>query len=80
MLVCIAVVIDFPCMAFANREEVKAEEEAVICVWQIDSFEGGKGSRADFLKNTGEEFYKNSGCYVSVIALSAEAARLSLDK
>lgn len=67
-------------MAFISREEVSAEEEAILIVWQIDSFEGGKGSRADFLKKAGEDYTDINGCFVSVIALSAEAARLSLGK
>lgn len=57
--------------------KVKAET-AVLTVWQIDSFEGGKGSRADFLQKLGDDFSKEGGCYVKVNSLSAEAARLNL--
>lgn len=79
MTICAVVCITFLCMAFINREEVSAEEEAMLYVWQIDSFEGGKGSRADYLQKAGNNYSKNCGCYVSVVSLSAEAARLNLD-
>lgn len=52
-------------------------ESDVISIWQVDSFEGGKGSRADFLKRTGEEFTKQSGGYVTVTSLTSEAVRMN---
>ena len=77
-VLCAAVCIAFPCMAFIKHDKVKAEEEAMLSVWQIDNFEGGKGSRADFLQKAGGEFSENNRCFVTVLSLSAESARLSL--
>ncbi|MDE6598046.1 MAG: hypothetical protein K2K60_05365 [Clostridia bacterium] len=51
---------------------------SVLNVWQIDSFEGGKGSRAAYLQNIGNEFSENSGCYVTVTSITATAARENL--
>ncbi len=79
-VLCAAVCIAFPCMAFIKHDKVKAEEEAMLSVWQIDNFEGGKGSRADFLQKAGGEFSENNRCFVTVLSLSAESARLSLSE
>lgn len=57
-----------------------SDEMAVLNVWQIDSFEGGKGSRAEYLKNIGAEFTKTSSCYIKVTALTASAARENLNR
>ncbi len=78
MLLCLAALIAFPCMAFTRNKVEADQSEAVLSVWQIDSFEGGKGSRADFLMNIGKDFAKNNDCYVTVVSLSADAARLNL--
>lgn len=78
MAVCAAFFISFLCLYF-KKESVKATiEDTALTVWQIDSFEGGKGSRADFLQNIGNEFSKKENCYINVVSLSAEAARLNL--
>ncbi len=47
----------------------------IVTVWQIDSFEGGRGSRAQYLRSVGEELHESAGVYVEVTALSASAAR-----
>ena len=77
-LLCVAVCLTFSLIAFKNEETSNAQEGAVLKLWQIDNFEGGKGSRAEYLKQLGEKFSKESGCFISVTALSAEAASLSL--
>lgn len=79
-ILCASVFVAFLCMAFIQRDNVKAEDEAMLCVWQIDNFEGGKGSRADFLKNAANGFSEGNRCFVTVLSLSAEAARLSLSE
>lgn len=49
--------------------------KAVIKLWHIDSFEGGAGSRASFLKSVGNKFTKtNKGVLVLVTALTSESA------
>lgn len=47
----------------------------VINLWQIDSFEGGTGSRANWLKNICSGFEKrNNGVYINVESVSVEMA------
>lgn len=47
----------------------------VINLWQIDCFEGGTGSRANWLKNIVSGFEKrNNGVYINVENLSLETA------
>ncbi|MDE6868335.1 MAG: hypothetical protein K2J83_04250, partial [Clostridia bacterium] len=41
---CVSVCIAVPCLAFVKTSKnAAADEKAVLKVWQIDSFEGGKG-------------------------------------
>lgn len=47
----------------------------VLNIWQIDSFEGGKGSRASYLQSVGNDFAGKSDCYVTVTTLTSSAAR-----
>ena len=78
---CLCLLIAFFCMAFTSGEEkVSGNERIMLKIWQIDSFEGGKGSRADYLQSVGNDFTKNGGAYISVTALSSEAARLNLSE
>ena len=68
-------------IAFAGHtKEAEAALPGVITVWQIDGFEGGKGSRSDYLRSVGEKFYKDGGAYVEVASLTAEAARANMEK
>lgn len=47
----------------------------VINLWQIDSFEGGIGSRANFLKEITKKFEKqNNGVFVNIESITAEKA------
>lgn len=79
LVVCVAVCVAAFCMAFTGKEDTQAEADGVVIkIWQIDSFEGGKGSRADFLQKTGDAYTKLSGNYINVISLSADAARLNV--
>ena len=80
MAVCAAFFIAFACI-YSKRESANAvnnDENTALTVWQIDSFEGGKGSRAEFLQRIGNEFSKKQDCYINVVSLSADAARLNL--
>lgn len=78
LLLCLGAFIAFMCLLFKKDESKIQDNSGMITVWQIDSFEGGRGSRADFLQKVGNDFTKSSGCYVNVISLSAEAARLNM--
>ncbi len=47
----------------------------VIDFWQIDSFEGGTGSRTNFLKEITKKFEKqNNGVFVNIESITAEKA------
>ena len=78
LAVCVAV----PIMAVVRGRSASADTEGTqmtcLTVWQIDGFEGGKGSRAQFLTKTGERCFKNENIYVSVTTLSADMARKNL--
>lgn len=81
MIICAAICIAFACMAVKEKSGTAVEENStVLKIWQIDGFEGGKGSRADYLQKTGNEFGESFGCYVNVISLSSEAARLNMEQ
>lgn len=77
---CVLILIAAPAMiAVKNAEAGSGKEQMdMLTVWQIDSFEGGKGSRAGYLQTVGDNFSKDSGCYVRVVSITAEAARQNL--
>ena len=51
------------------------ENRVILNLWHIDSFEGGTGSRATFLKNVGNEYTaKNKNTLISVALLTVEGA------
>ncbi|MDE7084114.1 MAG: hypothetical protein K2O81_02590, partial [Clostridia bacterium] len=49
-----------------------------ISIWQIDGFEGGRGSRSQYLQSAGNACFKGKKIYVTVTSLSADAARANL--
>lgn len=60
------------------QKTTTSNEKTIIEVWQIDSFEGGKGSRQDFLNWVGLEFSKkNKNVLVSVSSYSIQSAENS---
>ena len=64
----------------ADSEEVK-NYKGIINVWQIDSFEGGTGSRKNFLSDMARTFEKkNDGVLVMVSSHTAESAEESFKK
>lgn len=77
---CLAILIITPVLIAANSSVPEENESAmtVLTVWQIDSFEGGKGSRASYLQTVGNECFKNSNAYLNVISLTASAARQNI--
>ena len=77
---CVAIAISAPVLTFSrNKTEVQGDGKmTVLSVWQIDSFEGGKGSRASYLQKIANEFSEKYDCYLTVTALSADAARMNL--
>lgn len=76
---CIAVIITVPIMAVIQNKDAKADDQmTVLSLWQIDSFEGGRGSRASYLQDIADEFSQKTGCYVITTSLSAESARYNI--
>ena len=78
-LLSVAILIAAPVMALKNKNGVSAENEMmVMSVWQIDCFEGGKGSRASYLQSAANKFSEDKNTYFNVVQLSSEAARENL--
>ena len=61
---------------YADGEEDDALQ--VLTLWQIDSFEGGRGSRAEYLRSLAQDFAKSANVYIEVTALSSDAARTNI--
>ncbi len=56
-----------------EKENMPAEYKGIISVWQVDSFEGGTGSRKQFLLKVAREFErKNPGVLVMVTNYTAD--------
>lgn len=79
-IICVSVLISVPCLtAIHGREEGPTNNDPlVLTVWQIDSFEGGRGSRAAYLQNIADEFSAKEECFLRVSSLSSSSARLNL--
>lgn len=82
IIIIIALCIAVPVLAVTIGKEttVEADKMQQITVWQIDGFEGGKGSRAQYLQRSGEKCFKNEKIYFTVHSLTAEAARANFGR
>lgn len=67
-------------VAFYPKEgDVQAETAPrVVRVWNVDTFEGGKGSRTAFLKKAARAVEENSDVYYLISSYTAEGARQAL--
>ncbi len=55
-------------------------EKQIICVWQIDTFEGGSGSRRGFLSDVARKFEKyNDEVLIMVTSHTIESAKNCMD-
>lgn len=79
MIICFSTLLSFSIMAFSAKNEKVTSDKSVLEIWQVDSFEGGRGSRADYLTQIGNEFAGES-CCVNVTTLSAQAVRLNIKR
>lgn len=81
-LLCVAILVTTTILIKKNSkaEAMPENRSETLELWQIDSFEGGKGSRATYLKNVGEKFYAQSGVYIHVTSITSEAARINIKK
>ncbi|MGN1062625.1 MAG: hypothetical protein ACI4RO_05790 [Candidatus Scatosoma sp.] len=66
----------FPALS-SNGEagESRTDRPVVLSLWHIDTFEGGKGSRASFLKNAALSYCKSKDAIIMVSSYSAAGAR-----
>ncbi len=83
LFIVLALVITVPILGVTVRKASKIDKTnsmQSIVLWQIDGFEGGKGSRKQFLQNKASAYFKNQRTYVNVVALSADAARQNIAK
>lgn len=60
---------------FPEKRETEAEVQRIVRVWNVDTFEGGKGSRTTFLKNAARRTErKREGVYYLVSSYTQEGA------
>lgn len=80
LIIIAALCVAVPVMAVFTRKKngVNAEGMQVITLWQIDGFEGGKGSRTQYLTKKAEKIFKGQNKYLHVDTLTADAARENL--
>ena len=62
-----------------NNKSTATNQKSIIELWHIDTFEGGKGSRKDFLLNASLAFEKKYNVIVSVISHTIESAKKCLE-
>lgn len=61
--------------AFPPRKSASAKrEQTVVRIWNIDTFEGGKGSRTAFLRSVARSFGEREGVYFLVTSYTSEGA------
>ena len=61
-----------------HTEKLPQEYGGILRVWHIDSFEGGVGSRAAFLRRAAKIFEQESGIYVLITVHTQESAALAV--
>lgn len=81
LFVIIALIITVPVLGVTvrkNGENNKNQTMQSIVLWQIDGFEGGKGSRKQYLQDKATAYFKKQRTYLNAVAISAEAARQNI--
>ena len=69
----------YAALSYGAEGKDTAESLTVLTLWQIDSFEGGRGSRAEYLAALGKQFSEENNTYIEVTSLTAEAARANIE-
>lgn len=68
-------------LIFYPRKSVSAEEKRIVEVWNVDTFEGGKGSRTSFLSACARRVEKkHGGVYYFVASYTLEGAQAALSE
>ena len=64
-----------------GREKAQAEAKQIVTVWNVDTFEGGKGSRTSFLKKSAKKIEKRmDNVYFLISSYTIEGAQAALKK
>lgn len=80
LILSVTVLVITPLIMIKSKNQVKAESKTtVLNIWQIDGFEGGKGSRASYLNSVSQKFLEDEKIYVNAVTLSSEAVRQNLN-
>jgi len=79
-IACVVIIICGSVFSSFTKENKTANKgkNAIIELWHIDSFEGGKGSRKDFLLSSSLKFEKKHNAIISVISHTIQSATLAL--
>lgn len=68
-----------PILYSLNIAKAEVSGDSVyINLWQIDGFEGGRGSRKVHIENTAKKLFKDEKVYCTVTSLTAKAARANI--
>ncbi|MBR5191804.1 MAG: hypothetical protein IKW33_00145 [Clostridia bacterium] len=64
-----------------DKENISKEYKCIITLWHVDTFEGGTGSRKQFLQNQAKNFEKkNKGVFIMVTSYNIEGVKEQLAK
>ena len=82
MILIALLIVVVPVLATAMRvnHESQTDEMQLLTLWQIDGFEGGRGSRAQYLVDKSIKMFDGHNTYLNVIPLSAAAAEENLKR
>ena len=77
---CICALVGGGVAAFVSGGQTEEEERLeVLTLWQIDSFEGGMGSRADYLRRLADEFSDEESAEIEITPLTSGARRGNIE-
>ena len=80
---CLLFTIFFGNTCISKKQKVlsQAEYKGILTLWHIDTFEGGEGSRKQFLLQVARDFEKtNQGVFVSVVECTPTAVKEQFSK
>ena len=66
-------------LLYPVRQESEGESVRVVRIWNVDTFEGGKGSRTAFLQRVAR-LAEREGVYYRVLSYTAEGARSAMQQ
>ncbi len=65
---------------FGKEEAVQSEKNIILRIWNVDSFEGGTGSRTAFLSAVAKKYSKkNKNIYFLVSSMTAQSAKAAIE-